>query len=237
MDAGTGAAAPPAPPPSLSADLYLTQLAGLNTTSTSAVNSFRISTQLRQSDPVPLGSHAGTVFVLQPNTDTVRRAEASTLTALDEMRGTSPALWNYSRVSIPNAGGGSCDLKYGFGLGSMQYWVGAAGQTGSYLEKAGFYVLLDAVDHSVWISTSLENEVDGETIDPSKSTLWGWVPGDDDLQVGTMRISQANWRASSPLSITAGDPFAGNAVLACTLESKPAIQAKLDDAWKASKGG
>ncbi len=196
---------------------YVQRLAALDLSDNAAISDFRAATQFNEVEPVPLGSHAGYDYVLISCPDPVP-SDKSTMTPLDTMRQLAPYIRTYKRVAIPGAMAAAPDLQLGIGLGRLFYSASGA-KPGEGYEDAGYYVLLNALDKSLWMTIDwYPPEGDGPYV-PEDGDDWGRLPGDKHLQVGTMRISKAGVGDSNT------DPMARWPALGCRLVSQPARQA------------
>jgi hypothetical protein len=191
-------------------------------------------------EPVPFGSHNGVAYFLDTAQDDIPGRGLISLTHLDRMRGTSDYVKSYEFEILPNSRGLRPNLRYGFGLGPLMHRPvevegarkdegGDGGRGGGEgepdLESTGFFVIYNAVDRSIWVTVDFKPFVNAATefrTDPLPST-WGLIPEDEKLQIGTTRISQANWWKSDPLVATGGDPFAVFPPCGWQMISKPAV--------------
>ena len=196
--------------PPLSVEEYLRSLASLDLTSDAAISSFKYHGPAAGVKPLPLGSHIDIHYFLLPCRETVPPApKPSKLKRF--RRDTSDFIDAYQHVPILS----SCeapDIKFGFGLGKLMYTASTStAPEPADLTYSGFYVLLNVVDRSVWItidwfpSTETGDRV---PINVKVNKDWGRLPSDNQLQTGTMMISQNHWETSEPLAIAKGDPFA-----------------------------
>lgn len=196
---------------------------------------FTSATQLGTVAPVPLGSHAGVSYFLDPNTATVPIRDDPNGTLLDAGLPHSNCIVAYRRYPIPGAAmPGIPEIKYGFGLGRLMYLAsGATATAAADLLDAGFFVLLNALDKSVWIVVDYFGWSDlGERAE-APETNWGHVPGDDGLQIGAMQISRYAWQTGTALSLAGGDPLGLFPALGCRLEGSMASMARWEAAYAA----
>ncbi|OCK94146.1 uncharacterized protein K441DRAFT_677657 [Cenococcum geophilum 1.58] len=223
---------PPAVTPRPAAD-YLRALAALDLTSDVALSSFVVTSYHGNVEPVPLGTHAGVSFFLQPSDASVPDAGSIQLTPLERMRGASAFVRKYEHIPIvtgDGSGGLSArpDIRYGLGLGSLVHRKGADATAAP--EETGFFVLLDVADRSVWITVDWAPFApDARFLDAARTPGWGEVPGDRKLRIGTARISQLRWETKGALNITGGDPFGVWPELGWRMIGKPAALKELSD--------
>ncbi|KAF1950578.1 hypothetical protein CC80DRAFT_496807 [Byssothecium circinans] len=229
-------------PPALSPPDYLAELAALDLSDISAIAKFLFETTQAITSPVavPLGSHGSVEFFLEP-TDYGIEVTNTALSPLQKMRGTvSPTICAYEaevhqgKFAFPGVPTG---LKYGVGLGKLSHFNPATSTYKSSseaaaaddLEYSGLLVLLNTVDHSLWIAADwYPVSIDtGDRIPMlANSKVYGMVPGDKKLQVGVTRVSLNGWEsgfvAGNP--ITGPDLFGTFPLLGCKLIAKPALE-------------
>jgi len=168
---------------------WLQELAHLDATSEAALCSFLAKTILGDVEPIPLGTHKGVSYFIETGSVGIPQRANISLTPLDRMRGVSDYIKSYEFELLPDGGGPRPDFRYGFGLGYLVYKANG----NSYPEYAGFFTVYNIVDKSIWIVVDMEPFENASTafrIDPLPST-WGLLPGDNDKQIGIMRISQS----------------------------------------------
>lgn len=232
----------------LTAQQYLTELAALDVSSGAAMRDFMATTQVGTVAPVPLGSHAGISYYLDPNTATVPIRPDPNATLLDTGLPHSDCIMAYRRIPIPGATmPGIPDIKYGFGLGKLMYHApntSATTETTTLttttdittdLLDAGFFILLNAFDKSLWIALDYFPWADMGDWMEYPETDWGQVPGDEKLQVGVMQISKHAWEKDSPPSPAGGDPLGMFPALGCRLEGSLAATKRWEAAYAAAK--
>jgi hypothetical protein len=158
------------------------------------------------------------------------------MTPLDT--GVSNTIMAYQSIPISGTTGGIPALKFGLGLGKLmrnETQSATVAPAPTDLRYAGFYVLLNAVDRSMWIAIDwfpLDDYLNSEELDADIDD-WGRLRGDDRLQIGVMRISQDQWEKTTPLSVASGDPFGVYPAMGCRLEAKPAPLGQLGAAQSA----
>ncbi|KAK5455899.1 hypothetical protein LTS15_005217 [Exophiala xenobiotica] len=222
-----------APKPLSQAD-YLQQLAALDVGSEEAVRNFQYRTQiLPGTEPIALGSHSGHQYYLLCCADTIPYTPNPFNPSVAGLQDStvSAIISEYRRVLIPGATSlGRPEIQYGFGLGKLMY-----GGEGTEMADAGFYVLFNAIDKSVWIAIDwYPTELSGTAVGDA-SDDWGIFPGDDEdsAQGGVVKISQLNWEKSDPLKMCYADPLALRPI-GCRLEANRAQKDKFLAALKAA---
>lgn len=186
---------------------------------------------------IPLGVHNGYKYAILPSSRTIPHTATSNTTALDDLMGTTDIVSAFDSKRIPGSSPSAAKLRFGFGLGRL---VNASvGDDTAYYSDAGFYILFNIVDKSIWIAFDFQPQTEtGDVIDidPSTSSNWGFLEDDDGLQIGAMKISDANWYQTDPPVITsASDPFTINPPLACQIIAGPAIVRQWKEALTAAQ--
>ena len=232
------AATKPAPP-KLQPREYLDLLATVDTANPREVENFLVATQSKPWDNlpelIPIGSHAGVQYFIhscdqeiQQDWSAISGAKHDPELFPDVSRPSKqdasklyPGMSHYTAkqygTDTPS------DLSYGFGLGRLHHQLPHNPDT----DDAGFYVILNAVDKSIWIAFDFEPfaETGGvDTVRPEYGHEYGRLPGDEQM-IGVQRLFGGEWRLQRPYELDRGDPFASGAgrPMATRLLAKPAV--------------
>jgi len=228
------AGAPPPDPTPMTATENLSDLSTLNLASLSTIGEFLFVTRMGSVEPITLGSHAETTYFLQPAVETVPQLSNYTPTPVEVARSLSDDLCVYESVPIQSSAmTAGIHWKYGFGLGTLAHCStsdlppNGGGANPFQLTDTGFFVLLSAIDRSVWIAIDWYPPDELGSRPGLDGQDWGRLPNDPRLQIGVMQISRPQWaRPSSDgiVSITASDPFVTFPAIPCRLIFKPATE-------------
>jgi hypothetical protein len=172
----------------MKAEEWLQRLGSLDATSEPDLFEFLSNTYVGSVEAIPLGSHEGVSYFVQTGVDSIPQRSSISLAPLDRMRGVSNAVKSYEFQLLPDGSGSRPDLRYGFGLGSLRYRK----EDSSFLENAGFFVVFNILDKSVWIMVDM---IPFQTADTEFHTeplpiKWGMLQKDEEKQIGLMRVSQ-----------------------------------------------
>lgn len=169
-------------------DQWLRQLAGLDVTSEAAVYDFLMKTYVGNTELIPVGAHKGVSYFIETAKDQIPTRGNISLTPLESMRGSSDYVKSYEFDLLPDGGGPRPDFRYGFGVGRLVYIP----DKNSYAKDAGFFVVFNIVDKSLWIAVNMQpfRNADTEFRRTPLPPTWGLLPEDYEKQIGLMRISQ-----------------------------------------------
>ncbi|KAI0437774.1 hypothetical protein F4803DRAFT_555658 [Xylaria telfairii] len=227
----------PLPPPMQPSE-YLTALIAVNLADPDSFYDFLGRTQSlpEASLPklVPLGTHGGVRYFIQSSDQTLTQTSPTT---------TAPSgqdlYWPVSAFEakkIPHGTTVNTDLRYGFGLGRL--WYQASNHPSA--ADAGFYLICNAVDKSIWASFDFNPYSDtGEKrrIQAELGEIYGKLPVGDssNATIGLQRLFGREWTAKKPPSLDGGDPFQSGAgtPLQVRLVARPATKTEVMNAIQA----
>lgn len=169
-------------------DQWLRELAELDVTSETAVYDFLMKTYVGNTEPIPVGTHKGVSYFIKTEKDRIPTRGSISLTPLESMRGSSDYVKSYEFDLLPGGGGPRPDFRYGFGVGRLVYIP----DENSYAQDAGFFVVFNIIDKSIWIVVDMQpfRNADTEFRRTPLPPTWGLLPEDYEKQIGLMRISQ-----------------------------------------------
>ncbi|KAG7010054.1 hypothetical protein G7Y79_00001g003260 [Physcia stellaris] len=227
-------------PPKMQSREYLDFLATVDTANPGETENFLNATQSQPWDKlpdlIPIGSHAGVRYFIH-SCDLEIQQDWSAISGQKHdpelfagvsqtpNRDDSKIYPGMSKYTAKQYGTDTLsDLNYGFGLGRLHHQLPNDPDT----DDTGFYVILNAVDRSIWIAFDFEPHDDtGEirTVMPEYGYEYGQLPGDEQNQmIGVQRLFGGDWTLQQPYSLDRGDPFTSGAgrAMATRLFAKPA---------------
>eukprot|EP01097_Dermamoeba_algensis_P007465 TRINITY_DN4706_c0_g1_i1.p1 TRINITY_DN4706_c0_g1~~TRINITY_DN4706_c0_g1_i1.p1 ORF type:complete len:237 (+),score=2.54 TRINITY_DN4706_c0_g1_i1:79-789(+) len=203
LQRGLEQAAKPSQP--LKSDSWLQALACLDATSEEALSEFLATTYTSDIELIPVGVHNEIPYFIRTSHVNIPQRSSISLKPLKRMRGVSDYVKSFDFTLPPGGGGPRPDFRYGFALGRLVY----RRDKNSATSDAGFFVVFNVLDKSVWIAVDMEPFVNADIefrTEPLPST-WGLLPKDDERKIGTMRISQSKWWKKNPPVLVNSDPF------------------------------
>ncbi|MCJ1394355.1 hypothetical protein MMC18_007233 [Xylographa bjoerkii] len=242
IDAIAAVAQPAAP--QMDATQFLKALATLDLTKPDNLTTFLNQTQAQDipnlPKPVPLGSHDGIQYFLKSNGKAFP-VKTSAVPPNTKPTDWYPGIFTYSATHAVTGVSLALDLKYGFSLGRLLYKP-AESTPPTEAEDAGFYLLCNAVDKSIYAAFDFLPYAETGDIAPVYSEEgwpYGQLPGDKSkLVVGVMKVFGKEWTVKQPPSLDGGDPFRTGSGAGTPLPAKvvgrPALLAEV---LKAIQGG
>ena len=184
--------------------------------------------------PIPIGTHGSVTYLIESLYQELPHVEPcgsiQTPNPDDLYHDISMFVAEHVLTSKPI----DVDLKFGFTLGGLLYKFYDMSEP----EDAGFYVICNAVDKSIWIAFDFKPYSELGYLSPIRpknrdeyGTLPTYVHGGE---VGAMKIVGADWTTQQPVG-SRGDLFGAGSPIPCKLKAKPAIMRDVLQAVKADE--